>query len=61
MTRYFSLFLVMNNSESNLKQEMMVEEMEDLMEDQVSEVVSAGLEDNRQCIINHLGEAVSVG
>ena len=37
MTRYFSLFLVMNNSESNLKQEMMVEEMEDLMEDQVRE------------------------
>ena len=37
MTRCFSLFLVMNNSEFNFKQEMMVEEKEDLMEDQVRE------------------------
>ena len=35
MTRCLSLFLAMNSSESDLKQEMMVEEMEDLMEDQV--------------------------
>ena len=35
MTRCLSLFLGMSSSELDLKQEMMVEEMEDLMEDQV--------------------------
>ena len=34
MTRCLSLFLALNISELDLKQEMMVEEMEDLMEDQ---------------------------
>ena len=33
--RCLSLFLAMNKSESDLKQEMMLDEMEDLMEDQV--------------------------
>ena len=33
--RCLSLFLEMNHSESDLKQDMMVEEMEDMVEDQV--------------------------
>ena len=35
MTRCLSLFLAINNSDSALKQEMIVDEMEDLMEYQL--------------------------